>query len=171
MNAARSRALVAWGLRGALLLVAVACSGPATGGQPAPVNPVRLLLEKQIAGLAADGPLQLRYNPATCDCPVFELRLESSWIRAHWRNQAAAEFEPVVRSLIALAADRWPVPLSLKGQVDPEVLRTPVGQYAVQFTASEVIQAPPPAPPAAVAPPPPLPKASAPSGEAEVPPS
>lgn len=147
----------------------VACSGAPPAAAPPPANPVRLLLQEQIAARPADAPLQLRYNPASCDCPAFELLLAGRWIRADWRNQAAPEFASTARAIAATPADTWPVPLRFKGSIDGDIVRTAQGQYALRFRVTEIMQAPAlapaptPAPAAPAASPAPTPAAADPA--------
>ena len=121
----------------------LACALAACGAaEPvASENPLRAALEESIAGLEAQQPLVLRYNTAACACPPAELRLGGQWLRAELTGGA------VVQTWLAAAArtppERLPVPLQAIGRVDPEVLRTPQGSYAVRIDVAKILAAAP----------------------------
>ena len=126
------------------------CSAPAPPPQAKPTNPTRTHIELAIKTLKPDASLPVRYNPAACDCPPFELRLSSGWIRAGWTNINAQENRALRVQLKATQPAQWPVNLLLKGSVDNEVMRTSQGQYAVRITSTAVVnEAPKPQPGAA----------------------
>jgi hypothetical protein len=123
----------------ALIGLPAACAGPANGTRPPPANPARTRIEVGIKTVNAGGDLAVRYNPAACDCPPFELRLASGWIRASWSNIDAPQNRALSAQLKTTRPEQWPVNLVLKGRVDSEVMRTSQGQYAVQLTSTAVV--------------------------------
>lgn len=127
-----------------LLCVLLACGGNPAAPKAPPVNPVREQIEAQVRALEDNAQLELRYNPAACDCPPFELRLPGGWVRAAWSNADAPQHKELVASLLATAPEKWPIPLRLLGKVDPEVARTARGAYAVRLESSRVLAPAPP---------------------------
>ena len=140
------------------LALALACSS----GGPAQVepNPVRRALESDLAGLDLKAPLELRYNPAPCDCPPFELHAGRRWVRA---ELGAAEPDKLARWIAWLAQtplDALPVAVQVRGKPDRDVVRTAQGSYAVRLEVLEIVA---PSLPGELAPPdtevqPPLPE-------------
>jgi len=148
---------------GALLTAAasaglLAC-GPATQNK-APPNPVRAGIEQAIKALPASEPLRLRYNPAACNCPVFELRIGDRWRRASWSNADAEPFAETMKAITASDPERWPIHLLVQATVDPDIARTAQGDYAVRFEVTKLLSGPtakpgtppPAAPPGAATP-------------------
>jgi hypothetical protein len=136
-------------------LVAMACS--ATPVQQA--NPLRRELEQALA-IATKQPLEVRWNPAPCPCPPFELRLGERWLRA---ELTAATVDPEafatwLRWLNGTAPEALPVAVEVEGRVDNELVRAVQGGYAVRIEVSAVQM--PAVPPSA--PVPPVPSAPAP---------
>jgi len=67
-----------------LVFFAVAC-GSADAPSLVSVERQRVIeLSKRVSGEppAVDGPLAVRWNPAPCDCPRFEVQLDGEWLRA-----------------------------------------------------------------------------------------
>ncbi len=89
----RSLALVA------LLLLLGACSGGGrTLRQVTAIDAVTQALD------AAEGRVQIRYNPAQCACAPFELRTAAGWVRADFTE---ADEDEALDALLARAeADR-----------------------------------------------------------------
>ena len=119
------------------MALVAACSAPAT--PEADPNPVRSQLTIAINTLPSDTPLQLRYNPAACDCPQYELRLAKRWVRAEWTNADAPAFAIRVAALQKSAPDAWPVAMLVSGKVSGEVRRTTTGLYTVSVEVAEII--------------------------------
>lgn len=126
MMPARTVWLCAW--------VLVACSSPES---PDPDNPVRQGLEQSIAGLDKAEPLRLRYNPAACACPPVEVRVAGQWLRADLEGDATVQ--AWLAGLARTPPDSLPVPMQALGQIEPEILRTQTGSYAVRITVRKVL--------------------------------
>ncbi len=125
---------------GVLALALTACGA----NEPiATENPLRASLEQSIAGLDVQQPLNLRYNPAACACPAAELRLGGQWLRAELSGDDAVQ--AWLSALARTPQDNLPVPLQVQGRVEPEVLRTAQGNYAVRVDVTKVIAPVPPA--------------------------
>ncbi|MCO4761026.1 MAG: hypothetical protein KC502_05945 [Myxococcales bacterium] len=121
----------------ALILLFVGC-----GGQPAnrvPTHAARARITTAIATLDKTAPLRLRYNPAPCACPLFEVRVGKRWLRAAWPGLRDEKWAGLAGKLAATSARQWPVELRVQGQVDAEVLRTRAGSYVVTIDVSELV--------------------------------
>ena len=128
---------VASGLIATVLVVWGGCGAP----EPAkgPPNPARLAIVKAVGELNDKTPIQLRFNPATCECPVYEVRVAKRWVRAEWSNERHARFEALSARLRKSPPARWPIALLVQGTIDAEVRRTRQGLYAVRIEVAEVI--------------------------------
>lgn len=127
-----------------LLGVLAACAAPQT--PQAPLQPERLAWQSRLAALDPTAPLVLRYNPADCNCPVFELAVGDRWLRA---DVAADEaLQPWLAWLAGAAPETWPIAVQATGRVGRTLLRTEAGAYGVRVDRLQVI-----APLAPVAPP------------------
>lgn len=114
----------------------------------APANPRRARLEAALAALPTDAPIALRYNPAPCDCPAFELPIDGGWLRVELvASGNVPEFPRLLDWLGAQPPERWPIGLSLRGAVERELLRTTSGTYAARLDVTAVL-----GPPEAIAP-------------------
>ncbi|MBM4342291.1 MAG: hypothetical protein FJ100_02815 [Deltaproteobacteria bacterium] len=131
-------------------LVASAC-GPLQG--PAVVaNPVRHSLDQQVA-LARKQPLQLRFNPALCNCPPFEVRVGERWWRAELSSPDAEALAAWIDYLAAAAGDVLPVAVAVEGALERDILRTSTGAYALRVDVVRIVEPLPPPPPPVVPPP------------------
>lgn len=134
-----------------LLSLSSGCSAPR-----APTPPkfaVKDGLEAALAQLPADAPLALRYNPAPCDCPAFELQVGSAWLRADLiASGSSVRLAELIAWLAQQPASRWPIAVQLRGNVERELLRTPQGAYAVRVEVGALITPQPPAPAPVAAP-------------------
>lgn len=135
--------------RSAVLSLALltACGGAEASRSPA--NPVRREIELALAEVPA-GPIDLRFNPAACHCPLFELRVGARWLRAELTGDTD-KLQPWTAWLAGTPLDRLPLTVQVRGKVDREVLRTAQGAYAVRVEVAEIL-APLPSEPAAPAP-------------------
>ncbi|MSP90961.1 MAG: hypothetical protein EXR79_04025 [Myxococcales bacterium] len=107
---------------------------------------VRHALEAALRRLDANDPLRLRYNPAPCDCPPFELLTEEGWVRAELSGDA--DRLAVWTAHVAHLAGSGPLRSEVRGKVERELLRTVQGAYAVRIDVKEPLTPPLPAPPA-----------------------
>ncbi len=131
-----------------LLAVCLALGLTACGAADAntPENPVRAALEQSVAGLDAQQPLILRYNPAACACPPAEVRLDGQWLRAELTGDGP--LQTWLAGLARTPQENLPVALQVLGQIERDVLRTPQGSYAVRIEVSKILS-----PPASATPP------------------
>ncbi len=128
-------------------VVLLACGG-AEVAEPAPPNPVRAKLERDLASLDTKQPLRLRYNPGSCDCPPYEAEIAGVWVRADWSNAGQTDFVALVEALHKTAPEHWPLIMKLEARIDGEALRTAQGLYSVRFEAAKLVK--PPAFPASI---------------------
>ncbi len=106
----------------------------------APANPLRARLEAALAALPTDAPLSLRYNPAPCDCPAFEMPLDGAWLRVELvASGNVPELPRLLDWLAAQPPERWPIGLSLRGALERELLRTSSGTYAARLDVTAVL--------------------------------
>lgn len=112
-------------------------------------NPLRVSLEQSIAGLDAQQPLNLRFNPAACACPPAEVRLGGQWLRAELTGDSGVQ--TWLTMLARTPPDSLPVPLEVQGRVERDVLRTASGNYAVRIEVGKILR-PLPAGPAPMTP-------------------
>ena len=127
---------------------ALACSGTpvAADGVRADPQAVRHALEAALARLDPAEPLRLRYNPAPCDCPPFELWTDAGWVRAELGGDA--ERLALWTAHVAHLAGTGPLRAELRGKLDKEPLRTLAGAYGVRIDVKDWVAPPLPAPPA-----------------------
>lgn len=85
-------------------------------------------------------PLSLRYNPAPCACPAFEVKLAGRWVRANWPGVRTAPWAVLAKRLAATSAPQWPIALRVLGRIDREVRRTSAGAYAVTIEVTELVK-------------------------------
>ncbi len=124
-------------MRNPVWLLALALTACGAAESAVADNPVRAALEQSIAGLDAQVPLVLRYNPAPCACPPAEIRLDGQWLRAELTGNAAVQ--SWLTALARTPTENLPVPLQLAGHVEPELLRTPQGSYAVRVAVARIL--------------------------------
>lgn len=118
-----------------LLAVLAACAAPQT--PLAPLQPERQAWQARLSALDPTAPLVLRYNPADCNCPAFELALGEHWLRA---EVAADEtLQPWLAWLASAAPETWPIPVQATGRVGRTLLRTETGAYGVRIDRLQVI--------------------------------
>ncbi|MCB9738049.1 MAG: hypothetical protein H6747_02200 [Deltaproteobacteria bacterium] len=128
-----------------LLTLLLGCSAPRAPSSPK--YAVKDGLEAALAQLPADAPLTLRYNPAPCDCPAFELQLGTGWLRAELvAASTAVRLAELVAWLAQQPAAQWPIAVKVRGSAERELLRTTQGIYAVRVEVAAVITPQPPAP-------------------------
>jgi hypothetical protein len=128
-----------------LMVLAAACAAPPVVRlEP---NPERQAWQQRLASRDAAAPLVLRYNPAPCNCPAFELQLAERWLRAE-----LVEADPAwLAWLAATPPESWPVTVQAGGRVTPQLLRTSGGLYAIRIDKVTVVSPlPPPQPEATV---------------------
>ncbi len=98
-------------------------------------------VEAAIAALPSPATLQLRYNPAPCDCPAVEVQLASRWLRA----ELVGGGEPLAALLTALAtrpSQQWPIPFSISGSVERELRRSRMGLTMVRVEVGDIVAQP-----------------------------
>ena len=98
-------------------------------------------VEAAIAALSSPATLQLRYNPAPCDCPAAEVLLASRWLRA----ELVGGGEPLATLLASLASrptQQWPIAFVVSGSVDRELRRSRVGLTTVRVEVIEIVSQP-----------------------------
>ncbi len=123
-------------LAAALALVGCSASAPE---RPAPQQrSVRAGLLSAIDALDPAQPLAVRYNPAPCACPPFEVALGHRWVRARWPSLRDERWRSLSVRLAATSASDWPVSLTVVGRVERELRRTRGGVYAVTLDVAEV---------------------------------
>ncbi|MSQ84695.1 MAG: hypothetical protein EXR77_17790 [Myxococcales bacterium] len=145
-----------FGIRWHLLVVVLALGLPCACGPanaPAVVaNPVRQSLAEQVL-LARKLPLQLRFNPAQCPCPPFEIRVGQRW----WRVELSANDNDALANWLEFlgqsAAETLPIAVQIDGVLEREIVRTPAGAYALKVDVAKIVEPLPPPPPPVVAPP------------------
>ena len=121
-----------------IIAIAAGCSSNQNAKEE-PLNPVRNRIETAIAGLHSDEPVQMRYNPAACDCPAFEIRLANRWVRAVWTNANLPRFTTLRDRLVNSGPEKWPQAILAKAQVETEPVRTVQGVYAVRVEVARIV--------------------------------
>jgi hypothetical protein len=134
-----------------LLTLACACSGE-TVARIEP-NPVRRGIETHLQTLDTTTLLPLRFNPAPCNCPAFELHLGEQWVRAELSASDADRWTAWTGWLAATPPELLPVEVQLRGRVDRDLQRTAQGAYAVRVEIIEIVGPLPPPSPEVVPPP------------------
>lgn len=97
----------------------------------------------------------MRYNPADCNCPLFELAVDDRWLRADVAVDEA--LQPWLTWLASTPPETWPTAVQGTGRVSRTLLRTEAGLYGVRIERFQVIAPLPPAgvpEPVQLAPPP-----------------
>jgi hypothetical protein len=125
-----------------LLALASACSGE-TVARIEP-NPVRRGIETGLHALDTKAILPLRFNPAPCNCPAFELHLGEQWVRAELSASDTDRWSAWTGWLAATPPELLPVEVQLRGRVDRDVQRTAQGAYAVRVEILEIVGPLPP---------------------------
>ena len=120
------------------VLALTACS--AAGPRPPSTHSARDRIVAAVDARDSELPLQLRYNPAPCACPAFEVRLARRWVRANWPGVRTAAWAKLAQRLSATSAPQWPIVLRVRGRIDREVRRTRAGGYAVTIDVAELLQ-------------------------------
>lgn len=125
------------------VLVVLSMSGCAATAPQQHPNPVRRSFEQSVAA-ARGQPLVLRWNPAPCPCPPFELLVGGRWLRAELVGGGidSEAFAAWVRSLAWTPIEALPVTVDVDGRVENELVRTAQGGYAVRIEVSAVRTAP-----------------------------
>lgn len=137
LDQAQPRAAMGW-TSAAIGVFLFACS-PSQTALKADPNVARTRLVQAIASRPSDAPIQLRYNPAACNCPAFEARLAKRWVRAQWLNAAAPEFAKKMAKLRASTPEQWPIAMLVQGQFEGEIMRTEQGQHGLQIEVKEIV--------------------------------
>lgn len=135
-------------LAGTALVCLTGCG--ATSDARAQPNPVRVQLERDLAAARQQQTVVVRYNPAPCGCPPFELHVGESWLRVEIYGPEPDKLAAWQNFLASMPVDALPIPVQVQGRPDREVLRTTTGSYAsrLQVTAIVAPLAPEPSPPA-----------------------
>lgn len=133
----------AWALVGPIV---AACSGP---DSQLAVPTVRQQLEQQV-DLARKAPLELRWNPAPCACPSFEVRLASGWLRAELQASETEKIHQWTTFLAATPLEALPVPVAVQGRLERGIYRLSNGNFACRVEVTEAVGPLPPPPPLAV---------------------
>ena len=123
-----------------LLVTAAALSLLACGGAKPKTSPSLYdSLRAEVLSVAEAPQLSLRYNPAPCDCPAFELRLPKRWIRASWSDWSGDAWSALRGELSGLSPAQLPRLLHVKGSVAPSSLRrSPRGWFSVTVRVDSV---------------------------------
>ena len=119
------------------LCAATACGSAAPA--PARAHHARDRILAAVDTLDSAAPLRLRYNPAPCACPAFEVHLGGRWVRASWPAVRHPPWTELAERLAATSAPQWPVLLRVVGRIDREVHRTRAGGYAVSIEVAELL--------------------------------
>ncbi len=119
------------------LCVVTACGSAAPA--PASAHHARDRILSAVEALDSAVPLRLRYNPAPCACPAFEVDLGGRWVRASWPAARQPPWTELAQRLAATSAQQWPVSLRVMGRIDREVQRTRAGGYAVSIEVTELL--------------------------------
>ncbi len=131
----------------ALVALALGC-GPVQA--PAVVaNPVRHSLDQQLT-LARKQPPQLRFNPALCNCPPFEVRVGERWWRADLTSADPEVLSGWMDYLGSSAGDALPVAVVVEGTLERDIWRTATGAYALKVDVVRIVEPLPPPPPPVV---------------------
>ena len=131
--------------RAAAWLVACALTACGATETAESENPLRTSLERAIAALDSQKPLQLRYNPAACACPPMEAEIAGHWLRAELSG--AKSLQPWLAGAARTPPEGLPVQLKVLGRVEPELFRTVAGSYAVRVDVASIVAAKPDPPP------------------------
>jgi hypothetical protein len=102
--------------------VLASCGGAKVVEAPAPAPTYEEIVRARIEAAAEASTHSLRYNPTTCRCPAFEMRLD-----AYWQRVDLAVDDPEDATLAAL--------LAATEAADEQVGRT----YTVEGTLTDVI--------------------------------
>lgn len=139
---------------GELVLLAWVCAACSSATiAPDEPNPLRHALEHDLAAIDRSRPLDLRFNPAPCNCPVFELQVGQRWVRAELARSEGDTVSTWLAWLSASPIEALPVAVSLRGRVEREVLRSAQGAYAVRIDVSEILGPKPASDPPPITPP------------------
>lgn len=101
-------------------------------------NAVRREIQASISSIDQSKSLDLRYNPVSCNCPPFELRLGQHWLRAELAGTESEKYAPWLAWLNLTPLEALPTAVKAKGNVERELLRTAQGNYAVRIEISEI---------------------------------
>ncbi len=116
----------------ALAAAFLSCSSSSTPSLVALERQRVLELSRRAAGdpPAQDAPLAVRWNPAPCDCPPFEVQVDGEWLRAEVKP-TTPEAEAVLAPYVAhpeAPAWQW----SAAGRVKPDkAVKSGMGQAAL----------------------------------------
>ncbi len=131
-------------------ILLTACSGETVARvQP---NPVRHDYEQRLLAVDTKVPLTLRFNPAPCNCPAFELQLGERWLRAELTASDLDRLNAWMTWLAATPPEALPVAVTIMGRIDRELQRTAQGAYAVRIDVAEILTPEPPVNPEEPAP-------------------
>ncbi|HAN30808.1 MAG TPA: hypothetical protein DCQ06_04355 [Myxococcales bacterium] len=119
-----------------LAILALSCASPQTSRQPT----LQDKLQEELVAVAAQTELQLRYNPAQCDCPSFELKLNKRWLRTNWLDWQNATWAQLRQILSGLNVDKLPPRLRVKGNIVLDSLHQDTrGLFQVDVEVLEVL--------------------------------
>ena len=94
--------------------------------------------------VARKAPLELRWNPAPCVCPPFEVRLGSSWVRAELQARDTEKIQQWTAFLTTTPPEALPVPVAIQGRLEPGIFRLANGNFACRVEVIEVVGPLPP---------------------------
>ena len=120
------------------IVVTAACSGGPQKVTAQKPNPLRDRLLQVIAQSSENAPLQLRYNPAACNCPDFEVRVDKQWVRTQWRNGGEPQFAAILKAVRNSPPSQWPVSMLVEGKFEGRVWRTEQGVYSLSLEVSKI---------------------------------
>jgi len=128
---------------------ATGCSSESIARVP---NPVRHAFEQGLRTVDANIPLELRFNPAPCNCPAFELQLADRWLRAELTANDLDRLNAWTNALAATPPEALPIAVTVRGKIDRDLQRTAQGAYAVRIDVTEILSPAPPVNPEDVLP-------------------
>ena len=126
----------------ASLLTALAWSTACAPSGPPTRPSSAAMLQEKLNALEEVRSSELRYNPAPCDCPPWELAIPDGWLRVALRGDA--------ETLETLQEQAWTdhgsellVTYAAEGSLSPRVLRCTPSTLCSEFTLTQwVLQEP-----------------------------
>lgn len=132
----RTASLVAWLALGSLTTAVLGCS---TTGRTA--TPVRSSPQDEARALAQSLtrlPFVLRYNPAPCVCPAFEVRTTGPWLRTELDVTGLPDGPAWLDALAQVPLERLPVPVDVAAEPDGELYRTWSGTWSTRLVVQAI---------------------------------